>query len=51
MMTQAQRPNRQEPPGRERRQRSRNLAMAAVLGGLVVLFYVITIVKMSGPNG
>jgi hypothetical protein len=36
--------------GRERRLRQRNLAMLAVLGGLAVLFYVITIVKMGGGN-
>jgi hypothetical protein len=50
-MTRAQEPNGREPDARARRQRSRNLAIAAVLGGLVVLFYVITIVKMSGANG
>lgn len=33
---------------RQSRVRSRNLAMSAVLGGLVLLFYVITIVKMGG---
>jgi hypothetical protein len=33
-----------------RRQRSKNLAMLAVLLGLVVLFYLITIVQM-GTNG
>jgi hypothetical protein len=33
---------------RQRQLRSRNLVMLAVLGGLVVLFYVITIVKMGG---
>ena len=33
---------------RQRRLRLRNLAMLAVLGGLAVLFYVITIVKMGG---
>ena len=31
-----------------RRNRSRNLALLAVLGGLVVLFYVITLVRMGG---
>ena len=36
--------------GRERRLRQRNLAMLAILGGLAVLFYVITIVKMGGGN-
>ena len=35
---------------RQRRQRSRNWAVLAVLGGLAVLFYVITIVKMGGAN-
>ena len=33
---------------RQRQLRSRNLVMLAVLGGLAVLFYVITIVKMGG---
>jgi hypothetical protein len=33
---------------RERRLRNRNIAVAAVLGALVVLFYVVAIVKMSG---
>lgn len=33
---------------RQRRLRQRNLATLAVLGGLAVLFYIITIVKMSG---
>jgi hypothetical protein len=31
-----------------RRNRGRNLALLAVLGGLVVLFYVITLVRMGG---
>jgi hypothetical protein len=31
-----------------RRRRGRNIALSLVLGALVVLFYVITIVKMSG---
>ena len=34
---------------RQRRQRMRNLAIAAALGGLVVLFYVATLVRL-GPN-
>ncbi|MGE0651448.1 MAG: hypothetical protein AB7P12_06835 [Alphaproteobacteria bacterium] len=45
----------QKEPGRaphdsdmHRRRRGRNLALLVVLGALVVLFYVITIVKMSG---
>ncbi|HSR55286.1 MAG TPA: hypothetical protein VLN73_03530 [Alphaproteobacteria bacterium] len=38
----------QEKDSRQRRLRQRNWAMLAVLGGLAVLFYVITIVKMSG---
>lgn len=33
---------------RERRLRNRNIAVAAILGALVVLFYVVAIVKMSG---
>ncbi len=33
---------------RQRRLRSRNIAVAAVLGVLVVLFYIVAIVKMSG---
>jgi hypothetical protein len=33
---------------RQRRQRSRNLALLAVLLGLVALFYAITIVRMGG---
>jgi len=32
-----------------RRQRSRNIALAAVLLGLVALFYVITLVRIAGP--
>ena len=32
----------------KRRQRARSLAIALTLGGLVVLFYLVTIVKM-GP--
>jgi hypothetical protein len=34
-------------PEHERR-RARNLALAAALGALVVLFFLITIAKMSG---
>ncbi|MEX2616873.1 MAG: hypothetical protein WD767_12330 [Alphaproteobacteria bacterium] len=33
---------------RRRRQRSRNLTLLLVLGGLALLFYVITIVRMGG---
>jgi hypothetical protein len=50
-MTQPCEPKGQGPTPEQRRQRSRNLAMLAVLGGLVVLFYVITIVKMGGTGG
>jgi hypothetical protein len=32
-----------------RRQRGRNIALAAVLLGLVALFYVITMVRIAGP--
>ncbi len=35
-------------PERHRRRRSRNLALAAVLLGLVALFYAITLVKFGG---
>ena len=35
---------------RQRRLRSRNLVMLAVLGALALLFYVITIVKMGGAG-
>ena len=31
-----------------RRQRTRNLAVGAVLVGLVVLFFVLTVVRMGG---
>lgn len=31
-----------------RRQRSRNIALGAVLFGMAILFYVVAIVKMSG---
>jgi hypothetical protein len=33
---------------RERRQRAKNWALLAVLGGLALLFYVITIVRIGG---
>ena len=33
---------------RERRLRARNLTLAAVLAGLVALFFVMTLVKMGG---
>lgn len=32
-----------------KRRRSRNIALGVVLGALVILFYLITIVKMTGP--
>ncbi len=41
---------RDDKPDPKRQQRNRNLAMLAVLGGLALLFYVITIVKMTGGN-
>lgn len=34
-------------PEDRRRRRARNLAMLAVLAGLVVLFYAVTIVRMG----
>ena len=36
------------PSDRHRRQRGKNLAMLAVLFALVVLFYVVTMVRMGG---
>ena len=35
-------------PEQHRRRRSRNLALAAVLLGLVALFYAVTLVKFGG---
>lgn len=32
----------------QRRRRGRSVAIALVLGGLVLLFYVVTLVKMGG---
>ncbi len=34
-----------------RRRRGRNIALGIALGALVVLFYLITMVKMSGQGG
>ena len=34
--------------GERRRQRRRSVAIAAMLAGLVVLFYLVTIVRMGG---
>ena len=43
--------NRERPTDpRQRQLRSRNLAMVTVLGGLALLFYVITIVKMGATG-
>lgn len=36
-------------PEQARRRRARNIAIASALGFLVILFYVVTIVKL-GPN-
>lgn len=32
----------------KRRRRARNIALACVLGGLVVLFYLLTVFKLGG---
>jgi len=48
MNAQKETDRRRDPGDRQRRLRSRNIAIAAILGALVVLFYVVTIVKMSG---
>lgn len=45
MTAPAEEPGQPDP---KRRQRARSLAIALTLGGLVVLFYLVTIVKM-GP--
>lgn len=37
-----------QPSEMHRRQRGKNIALALVLFGLVVLFYIVAIVKMSG---
>jgi hypothetical protein len=37
-----------QPSDMHRRQRGRNIALAAVLFGLAILFYVVAIVKMGG---
>lgn len=37
-------------PERDKRTRRRNLALLAVLLGLVLLFYVMTIVRMGGAG-
>ncbi|MFQ5467978.1 MAG: hypothetical protein ACE5DS_07560 [Kiloniellaceae bacterium] len=39
---------RRRPSDAERRQRSRNLALLAVLVGFVALIYVVSIVRMGG---
>ncbi len=39
---------RRYPSEVHKRQRSKNLTMLAVLVGLVVLFYVVALVRMSG---
>ncbi|MBP6817911.1 hypothetical protein V6B08_09960 [Ferrovibrio sp. MS7] len=41
-MSQEKKPS--QPP-----RRGRNIALALVLGGLAILFYLITIAKMTGP--
>jgi hypothetical protein len=37
-----------EEAERQRRQRTRSIAIALALGGLVLLFYIATIVRMGG---
>ena len=34
-----------------KRRRAKNIALALVLAALAALFYLITIVKMTGPGG
>jgi len=40
--------NGESPDDRRRRLRNRNIAVAAILGVLAALFYIVAIVKMSG---
>ena len=35
-------------PEQEKRRRARNIAIALAIGGFIVLFYVVTIVKLGG---
>jgi len=44
-------PEREERDVFERRRRSRNIALAVLLFALVVLFYLITIVRMGTRGG
>ena len=44
-------PERDEREAFERRRRSRNIALAVLLFALVVLFYLITIVRMGARGG
>lgn len=46
--TEARGDSRRFPSEMHRRQRGKNIALAAVLVGLMVLFYVVVIVRMSG---
>jgi len=41
---------RSDDPDYRRRLRRRNLALAGTLLGLVVLFYLITMIKIGGPS-
>lgn len=41
----------QDKTVRQRRIRSRNLALLAVLLGVIVLFYLITLVRLGGAGG
>jgi len=41
---------RSDDPELRRRRRRRNLALAGVLVGLVLLFYAITVVKVGGAS-
>ena len=38
------------PDEEQKRRRAKNIAVAVVLAALATLFYLITIVKMSGPG-
>ncbi len=47
-MTLAMNSNAEDEQGRRKRQRMRSLAIALALGGLVILFYLATIIRLGG---
>jgi len=47
-VTLAMNSNAEDEQGRRKRQRMRSLAIALALGGLVILFYLATIIRLGG---